>query len=167
MAERIIAERIIAARLEEHVAKAVVAAEMAALALLHPDMLDIGEIPHHQDLVGRRRLPRLILVLADLEATEAAVEGEVVALDRHVAIDRVGDLHAALIADRSAHRIVDVDVLAEDAGVAHVAVLARGVLVEHLEQRVLAHVEIIRALAGMRTSAAALAAIAAVAAVIA
>src|SRR5260221_1140913 len=154
-----LAERVVAAaRLEQHVAQPVVAAEMAALALLDPDALDSAEIAHDDDLVGRRHRPGLVLVLPDLDAAAAPVEGEMVAFDRHVAIDRIGDLDAVLVADRRTHRVEDVDILAEDAGIAHITVLARGILVEHLEQRVLADVEIMRALAGMRAGAAALAA---------
>src|SRR5262249_12530663 len=112
------------------------------------DTLDRPEIMRDQDLVFGRHRPGLLLVLADLQPAFAAVEGEMIALDRHEAVQRIGHLYAALVADRSGHRIEDVDLLAQDASVAEITALRGGPLVEHFEPGIArqVHVELADAL---------------------
>ncbi|MNZ69726.1 hypothetical protein D3C78_880360 [compost metagenome] len=112
-----------------------------------------AEAFHQQDFVGRRLRPGLLFILAHFDTAFMAVEGNMVALDRHIGVERIGDLHAAGIADRGAHGVGNVDFLAEDAGIAHIAVHRRRVLIESIEERIGAQIHGIIALAFVRTGA--------------
>ena len=116
-------------------------------------------------MVGR--LEGLALILPDLNASLGAVEGQMIALDRHEGVEGIGHDHLVLEAQHRRHGIGDVDVLAIDAAIAHIAVLARRILIEHGQPGILAHVEIEVAILGMDAGLAALAAKRPVAAVIA
>ena len=69
---------------EEAAVQQRVAAEMAARPVLDPIRSTERSVPSTQDLVASvRRLEGLLLVHPDLDPALGAVEGEVIALDRH------------------------------------------------------------------------------------
>src|SRR5262249_51909309 len=150
-------ERIVArVRVEEQPLQHGISAEMAAGKMRHLDALDAIEVAHQQHLVVLGCLaPGLALALADLDAPLPAVEGQLVALDRHEGVERIAHLDAVLVEDGGAHRVGDVDLLAEDAGIAQVAVLAGRLLVEEVEPGAGADVEMIVAAFGVRAGPAA------------
>ncbi|MNV78343.1 hypothetical protein D3C71_1718270 [compost metagenome] len=80
-----------------------------------------------------------------------AVKRDVVSLDRHIGVERIGDLHAVRIANRGTHRVRNVDLLAKDAGVTHIAIQSRRVLVKRVQERVGPEIHEIIALALVRT----------------
>src|SRR5687768_11360100 len=115
---------------------------MAAPLIGNANALHRPEIAHHENLVLVRHLPGLALVLADFYPAAFAVEGKMIAFDRHKSVQGIGDLDPALVKDGRAHRVGNVDVFAEHAGVAEIAVLLRRLLVEHIEPGVAADVEV-------------------------
>ena len=82
--------RVVGLRHEEAPVQQRVAAEMPARPVLDPDPLDRAVGAEHQHLVAAvRRLERLLLVHADLDPPLGPVERQVIALDRHIGVERV------------------------------------------------------------------------------
>ena len=109
---------------------------MPALALVDLALVAEGppaglaEAPREPELGLVGHLPGLAGVLSDVEPAVRAVEGDPLALVRHVGVEGVGEEHSVLVLDLHGHRVVARDVGVPDAAVAVVAVL---VLALHVE----------------------------------
>jgi hypothetical protein len=145
---------------------------VTACAALDRDLLRALEVPLQHD-PGRRRIELSVFENSDdparaadvarfaadvIEPPARPVEGDRVSLARHERVQRVAHPRAAAIVDEHVHRVLDVDLVAEDAAVAVVAVVLLVREIGHLEQLLLAQIEVERAARGHVAVEAALAA---------
>ena len=80
-------------------------------------------------------------MLPDLDPPFVPVDRQMIAFHGHEGVERIRDLDAVLIQDRSAHCVEDVNLFPVDAGVAKIAVFVGGGFIQCREPRIGADVE--------------------------